>query len=154
MTDPFIGIGERWALNILKQLTNLEEIKDLEEWGKPGIYTQVPMKNLILMKLYQALSFEHRRSSADIVVISKDYKIIVVRIQGKGHGEGWHKGNGKNQFDSVQEFYLKESNCIVINLTRWNSPGLLNEKNLEDAKKEILYAFESIGLNDLVCYAI
>lgn len=148
----FIGIGEKWAVSILKEFTNLEEINN-EAWGEPGIYTQVSMKNLICLDFYQQLSKEQRRSSADIAIITKDYKLIVIRIQGKGHGEGWFKGQGKNQFDSVQEFYLKESDCIVINLTRWNSPNLLNEKNMDEAKKEILYAFDSIGLNDLVCYS-
>ena len=154
MSNNFIGVGEVMATNILKSFTNLEIMEGLDNWGRPGIYTQVPMSYLIKLEHYGKLSSEHRRSSADICIITKEHDLIAVRIQGVGHGEGSLKGIGKSNFDSVQKFWLEESKCHVISLARWNCPSLLIKKDVEGSKKEILYMFKDAGFENLVSNSI
>jgi len=141
MSDlQFVGKGEVAAVKILEELTGLWW-HHIDAYGYPGIYTQVPMKKLITLDIYQTLNDILRKGTADIVIITRDYDVIVVRIQGKvNHGEYAVKTK-----DTPQKYYLKASGRKVVDIHYYDATELFKNKINETSKAEIFWAFKNAG---------
>lgn len=146
MSDlQFIGQAERAALEILVELTGLSE-HHINAWPYPGIYTQVPMRRLIRLEYYEKLNSILRKGSADIVIVVKNYDMIVVRIQGKkNHGE-----YAVRTKDDPQRYYLELSNRKVVDVHHWDAPELFKNKVNDSSKAEIFWCFKNAGQAELL----
>lgn len=146
MSDlEFVGQGELAAIKILEEFTGLSE-HHINAYGYPGIYTQVPMRKLIALGFYEKLNPILRKGTADIVIINKNFEIIVVRIQGKkNHGEFATRTK-----DGPQKYYLEQSNRKVVDIHHWDAPELFKDKINETSKAEIFWCFKNAGLAELL----
>jgi len=141
MSDlQIIGKGERVAVKILEEFTGLSE-HHINAYGFPGIYTQVPMRKLITLDIYQTLNEILRKGTADIVIITRSGQVIVVRIQGKyNHGDYAVKTK-----DTPQKYYLKASGRKVVDIHYYDAPELFSNQVNEKSKAEVFWAFKNAG---------
>jgi len=135
-----IGKGEVAAVKILEEFTGLSE-HHINAYGFPGIYTQVPMRKLIILEIYQTLNDILRKGTADIVIITRSGQVIVVRIQGKyNHGD-----YAVRTKDTPQKYHLKASGRKVVDVHYWDAVELFKNKVNETSKAEIFWAFKDAG---------
>jgi len=140
-----VGQGERAAVKILEEYTGLSE-HHINCYGFPGIYTQVPMRKLILLDYFMELDTILRKGTADIVIVTRRSKVIVVRIQGKAnHGE-----YAVRTKDTPQKFWLKESGRKVVDVFKHEAPELFKDKVNDQSKAEIFWAFKDAGLTEIL----
>ena len=140
--NHLIGKGEDATFHILKHLTGLQ-YKSLKEFGKSGIYRQVPISFIISKLDYKLLSEPHQKGTLDLFIILNQKK-VAVRVQGNGHGQ-FLKGLGKAKHDDVQEKLLKEY-CEVVNIEKRECPEVFKERVTGNAIKEIISSFKTAGV--------
>ena len=141
-SDNYIGVGESATYHLLKQLTKLP-YRSLKEFGKSGIYKQVPLEWIIQKHDYNMLSEAHQKGSIDLFIVLNQKK-IAVRVQGDGHGKGL-KGLGKAKHDAVQEKLIKKY-CSLVDIHKRECPNIFKERVTEEAKMEIIESFKTAGV--------
>lgn len=116
----FIGRGEDVALDILKKEFNGAEFK-----------TQVPFKDLLTDEWKDTVTERQDKETLDIVIYKDDRK-IVVRVQDKRHN-----GYGLSYRDIIQKRTLEWNNCIVVDLLEQECPILFKDLNNLESVKEV-----------------
>jgi hypothetical protein len=127
----FIGVGEKTALEILRDLYINAEIKP-----------QYPFINLINDEYKDSLSDNYLKHKLDIVIFRPKEETIVVRVQDKHH-----EGVLTSAKDTVMKKILEWNNCIVVDLNWYDCYCLWKEEKNEDSIREIILALEDSGLH-------
>lgn len=140
-TGNFIGAGEKSTITILQRLTNLplheKSTKDLIE----GIHSQIEISWLLKPEQLQSMSQEFLKGSVDIV-ITKDERIIAVRVQGRNHGEHL-KGLGKARKDRIQKGLLEDNEIEVVDIEFRECVELFKERVSEKSIQEVMDSFKT-----------
>lgn len=139
-----IGDGEDTTVKILSTLLKLPILKYPRDYPSSGIYRQFPLLKIIdTTKIDFKLESWHEKHKLDILII-KDQRKIVVRVQGYGHDSGrGHQHETKQQRDSIQSWLIKTSDIDVVNVIKRECKNIFKEKYNEKSIQELKDSFKT-----------
>lgn len=139
-----IGKGENTTVKILSELLHLPILKYPRDYPSSGIYRQFPLIKLIdKTKIFYKLESWHVKHKVDILII-KDQRKIVVRVQGYGHDSGrGHQHLQKQQRDLVQSWLIQTSNIDVVNVIERECKQIFKEKYNDKSIQELKDSFKT-----------
>lgn len=138
-TGFFIGAGERAAFKIIKDIFNLGTMEH-EDFPSAGIYKQIPLKFLLNRRQFSILRKDLQQGSIDILVITKDYQKIAIRVQGR-------KGNLKMHREGLQQSFLEAEGIKVIDLHKRECKELFKDRINEKSINEVKEAFKTAKIS-------
>lgn len=126
MTE-IIGRGEVACVKLLKKHFGQDTV----------IKTQVKLGTLLNYDWQKDMSERQKKETLDIVVMRKNGRPLVIRVQDKHHAT-----RRFNHIDKAQEFALIENGCDVIDIWYYECPHIFNDEDGDEAYIELLQCFQ------------